>query len=517
MSDRSSTSAAGRDNPSDIVGRMAGEYRLRRKLGEGGFGAVYEAEHPVLKRRAAVKVLHQAAGRDSDAVLRFIAEAQAVNQIRNRYIVDIFSFGELPDGRHFYVMDLLEGEPLDRSLARLGRFELPAVVQLLRPIAEALDTAHDAGIVHRDIKPQNIFLTWDASGDTVPKLLDFGMAKLLADSTVHTQSGTPMGTPLYMSPEQARGEKVDGRSDVYSLGILCHELVTGRLPITGESTIAALMAQVLQPPPRASEVCPDLPSAIDAPILNMLEKQPAARPATAGAAIAALAAAVAAGQEIPPGMPRIPRPAPPPKPPEDESLPTALTERSPGRQDSAARSSEVATAARGGRPGGRPGRWLLALAGVTVVAAGVAVLKLSSPERSAAEPGSGAVPSLAPAPSAVAAPPAPAQPPLRDPARGAVDVTVRGAPAGARVWAGDRLLGEAPGPVAIAFGAAPVTLTVTAAGHEPATVTVVPNHALEVTVALGRRATRRESRARAPGPPAAREDGKIPSDLESPF
>jgi eukaryotic-like serine/threonine-protein kinase len=278
MSDRPSTSTTGGDLPADIVGRMAGEYRLRRKLGEGGFGAVYEAEHPVLKRRAAVKVLHQAAGRDSDAVLRFIAEAQAVNQIRNRHIVDVFSFGKLPDGRHFYVMDLLEGEPLDRCLARLGRFELPAAVQLLRPIAEALDTAHAAGIVHRDIKPQNIFLTWDSNGETVPKLLDFGMAKLLADATVHTQSGTPMGTPLYMSPEQARGERVDGRSDVYALGILCHELLTGRLPITGDSTIAALMAQVLQPPPRASEVCPDLPPGIDAPILHMLDKQPAARP-----------------------------------------------------------------------------------------------------------------------------------------------------------------------------------------------------------------------------------------------
>ena len=123
---------------------MAGEYRLRRKLGEGGFGAVYEAEHPVLKRRAAGKVLHQAAGRDSEAVLRFISEAQAANQIRSRNIIDIFSFGQLPDGRHFYVMDLLEGEPLDRCLAREIRFDVPTTLQLLRPIAEALDAARQA-------------------------------------------------------------------------------------------------------------------------------------------------------------------------------------------------------------------------------------------------------------------------------------------------------------------------------------------------------------------------------------
>src|SRR3954466_9518675 len=125
------------ESPS-LSGHMAGEYRLRRKLGEGGFGAVYAAEHPLLKRRAAVKVLHRAAGADSDAVLRFVSEARAANQIRSRYMVDIFSFGKLPDGRHFYVMDLLEGEPLDRFLAREGRCSVAATVQLLRPIAEAL-------------------------------------------------------------------------------------------------------------------------------------------------------------------------------------------------------------------------------------------------------------------------------------------------------------------------------------------------------------------------------------------
>src|SRR5688572_11638997 len=190
----------------DVVGRMAGEYRLMRKLGEGGFGAVYEAEHPLLRRRAAVKVLHQVAGMDSDAVLRFISEAQAANHIRSRHIVDIFSFGKLPDGRHFYVMDLLDGEALDQFLARMGPLDVGLVLQILGPIAEALDMAHAAGIVHRDLKPQNVFLSWDASGTTVPVLLDFGVAKLLGDASVHTVSGTPIGTPLYMSPEQARGE-----------------------------------------------------------------------------------------------------------------------------------------------------------------------------------------------------------------------------------------------------------------------------------------------------------------------
>ena len=290
---------------------MAGEYRLGRKLGEGGFGTVYEAVHPLLKRRAAVKVLHRIAGSDSEAVLRFVAEARAVNQIKNRHIIDIFSFGKLNDGRHFYVMDLLEGEPLDRFIAREGRCSVENTVQLLRPIAEALDAAHAAGVVHRDLKPQNIYLIWDATGETVPKLLDFGMAKLLGDSRVHTVSGTPLGTPLYMSPEQARGDVVDGRSDVYALGVLCHELLTGQLPITGENTIAVLMAHIIQAPPKVSEVCPDLSPELDEPVLRMLDKKPELRPATATLALTELArAAERAGASVPSGPPRLSRPPP---------------------------------------------------------------------------------------------------------------------------------------------------------------------------------------------------------------
>ena len=290
---------------------MAGEYRLLRKLGEGGFGAVYEAEHPLLKRRAAVKVLHRVADKDSDAVLRFISEAQAVNQIRNRHIIDVFSFGKLNDGRHFYVMDLLDGEPLDRWIKKQGRVDVSAALQLLTPIAGALDLAHGAGIVHRDLKPQNIFLAWDPSGDTVPKLLDFGMAKLLGDSPVHTVSGTPIGTPLYMSPEQARGEKVDQRSDVYALGVLCHELLTGHLPFVGDTTVAVLMAHIIQAAPRASETCPEVSPLLDAPLLRMLEKDPMQRPASAGEAIAALRrAAIEAGAELTDAPLRLPRPDP---------------------------------------------------------------------------------------------------------------------------------------------------------------------------------------------------------------
>ena len=390
----------------DVVGRMAGEYRVGRKLGEGGFGAVYEAEHPLLKRRAAVKVLHQNADRNSDAVLRFVAEAQAVNQIRSRHIVDIFSFGEFEDGRHFYVMDLLEGEPLDKYLARLPRLDVVSALQLLRPIANALDAAHAAGIVHRDLKPQNIFLTWDSNGETVPKLLDFGTAKLLENSTVHTVTGTPVGTPLYMSPEQALGGSVDGRADVYALGVLTHELLTGQRPITGENLVAVLVAHINQPPPRASEACSDVPALLDEPILNMLRKNPEERPATAGAALEALIrAAEASGSVVPPGLPHLERPSPHSE--AQAEHPAASFAANTGASGAVARSSHSVRPPRGMR-------WTIA-AVFLVVGSGLSYFVARGPsEPSSPSAGVRAEPppaeaqsSRTPSPSAASAPAAP--------------------------------------------------------------------------------------------------------------
>jgi serine/threonine-protein kinase len=479
------SSPENRAESADIVGRMAGEYRLRRKLGEGGFGAVYEAEHPVLARRAAVKVLHQAAGRDSEAVLRFISEAKAANQIRSRHIVDVFSFGQLPDGRHFFVMDLMDGEPLDRCLRRQVRFDVATAVQLLRPIAEALDAAHSAGIVHRDLKPQNVFLAREPSGETVPKLLDFGLAKLLGESTVHTLSGTPMGTPLYMSPEQARGEPVDGRSDVYSLGVLCHELLTGQPPLAGDSPVGVLMAQLLKPPPGVSEVCGDLSPELDQPILQMLEKQAGNRPATAGAAVAELQrAAERAGHVVPPGLAHLP---PPP--------PAASLD---GESDRGLPIADTALATPARTRSYRRG-WVAAGVAATVLIAGVALTRRQARRVEPAR--------AAPAPPVVAAAPT-TSPPLAPPAPShrTVELTVVGAPRGARLSLDGKPLGEASGPVPIPFGVKPVQVTVSYPGHEAASVSVVPDRSLSVRVSL-------KKRVRGAPSPAA----PIPSDLESPF
>ena len=298
----------------ELYGEMAGEYRIVRKLGTGGFGTVFEAEHPVLKRKAAVKVLHSNRAVDSSAVTRFVAEAQSANQIRHRHIVDIFSFGTLKGGRHFYVMDLLDGTPLDRYLTEHRALAPEIALPILRPIADALDALHGAGIVHRDVKPANIFLAWESSGEVVPKLLDFGLVKLMQDSPIHTASGVPMGTPYYMSPEQCRGEKIDARSDVYAFGVICYELLTGDPPFVGESPSVVLVAHIMTAPTPASTRAAGFPPELDAPLLAMLAKNPADRPASVGEAYRALEqAALRAGIKVPDGLPRLPRPTLPPE------------------------------------------------------------------------------------------------------------------------------------------------------------------------------------------------------------
>ncbi|HMY18228.1 MAG TPA: serine/threonine-protein kinase, partial [Polyangium sp.] len=282
-------------------GTTVGEYRIERKIGEGGFGAVYSAVHPVIGKSAAIKILSPQFSADPVMVSRFISEARAVNQIRHRGIIDIFAFGKLDDGRQYYIMELLEGKTLEEYLRERGRLRPAEALPILRQVARALDAAHAAGIAHRDLKPENIFLVFDEDGTIMPKLLDFGIAKLLGDSQQSkTRTGTPMGTPLYMSPEQCRGKQVDHRTDIYSFGIMTHVMITGQPVFSGEDIMDVMMAQVGSTPPSASSVCPDIPHALDAPILRMLAKEADARPQTLGAAVDELvAAARTAGIDVP--------------------------------------------------------------------------------------------------------------------------------------------------------------------------------------------------------------------------
>ncbi len=271
-------------------GTPIGEYEVQSFLGEGGFGSVYRVIHPVIGKSAAIKILKREYSTKPEIVARFVSEARAVNQIRHKNIIDIFAFGKLPDGTQYFVMGLLEGEPLSELLER-ERLPIDRALPMLKQLAKALGAAHAAGITHRDIKPENVFVTHDDEGKIVPKLLDFGIAKLVVDnlSQHKTRSGMPMGTPLYMSPEQVHGKAVDARSDIYSFGVMVFQILTGRLPFDGDTMMMVMMKQVNERPPTPSSVDPSLPASVDGPLLRMLEKDPALRPSSVVAAVDELA------------------------------------------------------------------------------------------------------------------------------------------------------------------------------------------------------------------------------------
>ncbi|MBF5046428.1 serine/threonine protein kinase [Aggregicoccus sp. 17bor-14] len=269
-----------------LVGLMLGDYELQRCVGTGGMGLVYEGLQPLIGKRVAVKVLRPELANDAEQVARLLAEARAVNAIRHRGIIDIFGFGRLPDGRQYIVMEFLEGKALDARLAEAGRLPLEEALGIVDEVLAALGAAHDAGVVHRDLKPSNIFLVEQPDGSRYVKLLDFGLAKrgeVPRGMTPQTRMDMVVGTPEYMAPEQARGQAVGPMTDLYALGVLTFELVTGQLPFSGASAVDLLLQHVDAPPPRPSSLVPELTPALDAFVLQMLTKDPQQRPASAHA------------------------------------------------------------------------------------------------------------------------------------------------------------------------------------------------------------------------------------------
>jgi serine/threonine-protein kinase len=215
-------------------------------------------------------------------VARLLDEARAVNAIDHPNIVDIFAFGELPDGRAYVIMELLDGETLYELMERrrLGSDEIRSI---LEQVCEALAAAHDKGVIHRDIKPANIFVLGARGGRRPVKLLDFGLAKPLdgGDCKRKTRLGSVLGTPSYMSPEQCRQDPIDGRGDVYALGIVAYELYAGRVPFDGDNPLEVMQQQCNAAPEPLRKLAPEAPRAIAQLIMRMLEKDPAARPTIA--------------------------------------------------------------------------------------------------------------------------------------------------------------------------------------------------------------------------------------------
>ena len=276
-----------------MIGSSIGNYVVRAKIGEGGMGIVYLAEHPRIGRRVAIKVLHPEHGQDPRAIARFFTEAKAAYEVRNEHIVEILDFGELPDGSPYFVMEWLDGRTLATVLSSEPSLPIERVLHITLGIAEALAAAHDGGIVHRDLKPGNIVLVERGDDPDFVKVVDFGVAKLLSgrewSPELRTTARTVLGTWAYMAPEQCQGEndRVDARSDIYSLGIVLYEMATGRLPFLTEGT-GMLLAHISRRPPPPRTLVPGLPEAFEAVILRALEKEPEKRFQSVGELVVAL-------------------------------------------------------------------------------------------------------------------------------------------------------------------------------------------------------------------------------------
>jgi len=266
--------------------QFGNKYRIVRLLGEGSMGAVYEGENVPIRRRVAIKVLHAGVTQHKDTVQRFEREAQAAGRIGSEHIVEVLDLGELPDGSRYLVMELLEGMTLADRIRERGRLTPEEAGPIAHELLGGLAAAHDKGIIHRDLKPANVFLVQARGGQPdFVKILDFGVSKfsvLNAEEASMTRTGAVLGTPFYMSPEQAKGERaIDPRSDLYAVGVILYECVTGQVPFHAETFNELLFKIVLESPPPAESFVPDLDPSFAAILRKSMDREPVARFQTA--------------------------------------------------------------------------------------------------------------------------------------------------------------------------------------------------------------------------------------------
>jgi serine/threonine-protein kinase len=424
-----------------MVGQQIGHYKVVRKLGEGGMGAVFEAVHEHIGKRAAIKVLHRQFSQDPEFARRFFNEAKAVNLVQHNGLVNIFELGQLPDGSAYIVMDYLDGETLSGRIKRSGgRLGLEGL-QLIRQIASALSAAHAKGIVHRDLKPANIIIVPEpeAPGGERAKILDFGVAKLTEEGE-HTRTGVFMGTPKYMAPEQCRGAgHVDAKADVYSLGCMLYQ---------GEIMAMHIFAQ----PQKLRDLDPSVPEGLAALTHRMLAKQPEERPTMAevamelgryGALTGALPAITLSG-----GVPMLSAPSgalPVPVAADAPSAPSISIEPSSTIHKAAGETSQR------GQLRGR-GRLLLLIGAPALAVAVTAAIMLLQPAR----------------PAKVDPPPGPPELPLARPVPARVHWRISSQPAGAQVVraADQTVLGTTPLKLEQARGEGTLALVLRLDGYE---------------------------------------------------
>lgn len=432
---------------------LGGNYRVLRRIGAGGMGQVYEAEHTLLGRHFALKVLDTSQKTRRDAVTRFFAEARAASQIEHPHIVDVVNF--VTDGPYMVlVMELLRGESLAERLVR-GPLPVTEATMVLSQVCEAVAATHAAGILHRDLKPANVFLVKQGAA-THAKVLDFGIAKLKhadAESLGEgqavgvTTTGQLLGTPRYLSPEQARGAlEIDERADVYAAGVMLFEMLAGRPPFDGHNAFQLIWKHGNEPPPRLSELAPHVSRELSDVVARALAKEPDERfPSMLALRDAVLAA-------------------------------TPLLDTTPQPRS-------------GVRPAARVGLVAAAAAVAGVVVAGVLLLVTNAagvaPSAAAAHVRPD-IPRTEPAAEPTLASTAPSELAPRDEAPRPVTLTLRVQPPNARVAVDDAEPGPLPATLSVESGR-PITLTFTAAGHVPEVRTLTPTQAGELVVELTRR------------------------------
>jgi eukaryotic-like serine/threonine-protein kinase len=446
------------DRTDPLIGStLAERYRLTRRIGEGGMGTVYEATHVVIDKPVAVKVLREKYVDRPEVAQRLVQEARLASSIRHEHIVDIADSGSTGDGRTFVVMELLDGQSLSELIRHEGPLPEPRALEIVRQVASALGAAHARSIVHRDVKPENIFLVERAGQDFV-KVVDFGISKSMRapkdqdeasepESLRLTHTGMVLGTPLYMSPEQARGdEDLDHRIDVYALGVILYECLTGEVPFRGTNYNGIIAQVVNQEPSPPRQLRPELriSEAVERVVMKAMAKSRDARYATMEALEADLAR-VSAGEGV-----EAPIPA---RPPRKGGLRTSV---------------------------------------IVAVAAGflVALIAMFAAGRSTK--------TAPPPPVMVETPVAPAPQPPPPPPPKTVVVHVDTMPPGAEVRQGDRVFGAAPRDLLLPRSTVPAHLTFHLDGYDPAAADVVPSTDDAIRVQL----TPKPKHARPHAPPS---------------